>query len=46
MGALSLGTLITAWLFNKFPAGGIDHTAVMASQLRAEREAKETQGMA
>lgn len=38
MGALSVGTVISAWLFKKYPSQAQNHEAVMASQLRAERE--------
>lgn len=38
MGALAVGTVISAWLFKKYPSQTQDHGVVMASQLRAERE--------
>jgi hypothetical protein len=38
MGALCIGTLVCAWLFHLYPGKTLDHNAVMASQLRAERE--------
>lgn len=38
MGALAVGTVISAWLFKRYPSQAQDHDAVMASQLRAERE--------
>ncbi|KAK7721458.1 hypothetical protein SLS63_009572 [Diaporthe eres] len=38
MGALAVGTVISAWLFKKYPSQAQDHSVVMANQLRAERE--------
>ncbi|KAL1854049.1 hypothetical protein Daus18300_011547 [Diaporthe australafricana] len=38
MGALAVGTVLSAWLFKKYPSQIQDHDVVMASQLRAERE--------
>lgn len=38
MGSLCVGTLVCAWLFEKYPSIKLDSTAVMASQLRSERE--------
>ena len=46
MGAICAGALISAWLFNRFPAEKLDHNVVMASQLRSERENKQKKGMA
>lgn len=38
MGTLSLGTLLCAYLFKKYTVQLPDHEAVMAGQIRAERE--------
>lgn len=38
MGALAVGTVISAWLFKQHPSQAQDHSVVMANQLRAERE--------
>lgn len=38
MGALSLGTVISAYLFKRYPVTAPDHEVVMAEQIRAERE--------
>ncbi|KAJ0120925.1 vitamin h [Diaporthe amygdali] len=38
MGALAVGTVVSAWLFKRYPSQAQNHEAVMASQLRAERE--------
>ena len=38
MGMLSVGTVLFAFLFKKFPAKKLDHSAVMARQLQHERE--------
>lgn len=46
MGMLSLGTCVAAYLFKKFPAEKPDHDAVMAAQLRNEREEQQRQGLA
>ena len=46
MGMLSLGTILAAWLFKKFPAEKPDHDAVMAAQLRSEREEQQKNSMA
>ena len=46
MGMLSVGTVLFAYLFKRFPAKKLDHSAVMASQLRAEREQQQKRSMA
>lgn len=46
MGGICVGALVFAWLFDKFPGKQLDHTAVMASQLRSEREHQQKRGMA
>jgi hypothetical protein len=46
MGSLCIGTLACAWLFHQFPAKALDHNAVMASQIRAEREEQQRRTLA
>lgn len=46
MGLLSLGSVLAAFLFKKFPAQNPDHNTVMAAQLRKEREEQQRQTMA
>jgi hypothetical protein len=46
MGTLSVMTVVFAYLFKKFPAKNLDHTAVMASQIRAEREVQQSKTLA
>lgn len=41
MGLLSVMTVVFAYLFKKNPTKELDHTAVMAGQLRAEREVQQ-----
>lgn len=38
MGALSVGTVVSAYLFKRYPVRTPDHEVVMAGQIRAERE--------
>ncbi|KAH8659783.1 putative nicotinamide mononucleotide permease [Xylariales sp. PMI_506] len=42
LGVVCVGTLVFAWLFNKYPVEGIDHAEVIAAELRARREAVES----
>ncbi|KAF7187612.1 MFS transporter prlL [Pseudocercospora fuligena] len=46
MGMLSVGTVLFAFLFKKFPAKKLDHSAVMARQLQHEREEQQRKTMA
>lgn len=38
MGALSVGTVVAAYFFKRYPVATPDHEVVMAGQIRAERE--------
>ena len=46
MGTLCVGTLVSAYLFNRHPGKQLNQNEVMASQLRAEREDREQRELA